>query len=211
MKNILGPLSLTAVLLLSACAGEGAKTDATTAAAPLPALSAQDQISLLVSHARLGEIDGVKQSLDSGVPVNGFDSLGQTALIAAIGNNSLDEVKLLLARGADPNLADNAGWTPLHFATWFGSTSVLLKELLDHGAGINARNDRGITPLYFASVAGHEAQVKLLLDRGADRNLASKTGYTPLRAARVKGYYAVVALLDPDAAKAAAASAGGAH
>jgi len=215
MKYLYASVTLTSLLLLTACAGQGAKPDAAPASATAD-LSTEAQVGLFVNNSRLGKIDEVKAGLDAGVPVNAFDSLNQTALIAAISYNSLDEVKLLLAHGADPNLADNAGWTPLHFAAWFGSTSVILKELLDQGANIDAQNDRGITPLYFASVVGHEAQVKLLLDRGANRSIASKTGYTPLRAAKVKGYYAVVALLDPDAAKAAAAkaatpSAGGTH
>ena len=207
MKHILSFTALVSLILLSACAGQGAKPDAAPAvAAPADGLSQEDRVTLFVRHARSGEIDAVKQGLDAGVPVNAFDSLDQDALIAAISYNSLDEVKLLLAHGADPNLPDNAGWTPLHFAAWFGSTSVVLKELIDHGAKVDARNDRGITPLYFASVSGHDAQVKLLLEQGADRSIASKNGYTPLRAAKVKGYYAVVALLDPDAAKAAKAA-----
>ena len=203
MKHILSSATLASLLLLSACAGQGGKPDAAVAAAPGDGLSQEDRVTLFVHHARSGEIDAVKQGLDAGVPVNAFDSLDQDALIAAISYNSLDEVKLLLAHGADPNLPDNAGWTPLHFAAWFGSTPVVLKELIDHGAKVDARNDRGITPLYFASVSGHDAQVKLLLEKGADRSIASKNGYTPLRAAKVKGYYAVVALLDPEAAKAA--------
>jgi len=207
MKYALNAAALATVLLLGACAGSGGKPDA-VAAAPATAasdgLSDEDRITLFVHYARSGDLEAVKKSLADGrVSVNAFDSLDQSALIAALSNNSLDEVKYLLAHGADPNLPDHAGWAPLHFAAWFGSSSVVLKELIDHGANVNARNDRGITPLYFASVSGHEAQVKALLALGADRSLASKAGYTPLRAAQVKGYYAVVALLDPDAAKAA--------
>jgi ankyrin repeat protein len=209
MKRILSSAALACLPLFSACTGPAAKPDA-TAAAPAAApvtdgLSLQDRIDLFVHEARVGEIDNVKAGLAAGVPLNSFDTLGQNALIAALSYNSLDEVKLLLDHDADPNVRDHAGWTPLHFAAWFGSTSAVMQALLDHGAKINERNDRGITPLYFASISGHELQVRLLLEHGADRSIASTSGYTPLRAAQVKGYYAVVALLDPDAAKAAAA------
>jgi uncharacterized protein len=203
MKHILNSAALACVLQLSACAGTGAKSEAAAAPAAADGLSQQDRIDLFVHAARVGDIAAVKQGLKAGVPVNAFDGLGQSALIAAISYNSLGEVKLLLARGADPNLTDRAGWNSLHFAAWFGTAPEVMIELLGHGANIDARNDRGITPLYFASVSGHESQVKLLLQRGADRSIASKTGYTPLRAAKVKGYYTVVALLDPDAAKTA--------
>ena len=197
-----------AVLLFAGCAQQAAKSDAAPAAAASDGLSQEDRIAFFVNHARSGEIDALKQGLADGIPVNGRDSLDQTALLAAISHNSLDEVQLLLAHGADVNLADNAGWTPLHYAAWFGSSSVVLKELLDHGARIDARNDRGITALYFASVTGHEAQVRLLLERGADRSLASNSGYTPLRAAKVKGLDGIVALLDPQAAQAPASGSG---
>ena len=219
MKYQIKPAALAAVLLLSACAGQDAKPDAAAAiVATSPASEpSKEQISLFVNHARLGEFAAVKQGLDQGLPVNAFDQLGQTALLAAISHDSLEEVQLLLAHGADPNLADGAGWTSLHYAAWFGSSPVVLKELLDHGSSIDARNGRDITALYFASVTGHQSQVKLLLDRGADRTLASKAGYTPLRAAKVKGYFAVVALLDPSesqdatASKAAPAPGAGTH
>ncbi|MFI4980561.1 MAG: ankyrin repeat domain-containing protein [Nevskiales bacterium] len=197
MKNLLIASALASVLL-AGCAQQAAKPDATPAAAA-DGLSQEDRIAFFVNHARSGEIDAVKQGLVDGIPVNGRDSLDQTALLAAISSNSLPEVQLLLAHGADVDIADNAGWTPLHYAAWFGSSSVVLKELLDHGAKIDARNGRGITALYFASVTGHEAQVKLLLERGADRTLASNSGYTALRAAKVKGLDGIVALLDPQA------------
>lgn len=207
MKNLLIASAL-ASLLLGACAQQSAKPDAAPAAAA-DGLSQEDRIAFFVNHARSGEIEAVKQGLAEGIPVNGRDSLDQTALLAAISSNSLPEVQLLLAHGADVDIADNAGWTPLHYATWFGSSSVVLKELLDHGAKIDARNGRGITPLYFASITGHEAQVKLLLERGADRSVVSTSGYTALRAAKVKGLDGIVALLDPQAA--AAVSPPGKH
>jgi ankyrin repeat protein len=205
MKYILATGAGLAALLLSGCAATTPATDA--AAAPsTPALSPEDQLNFFVSDARNGHVDAVKAGVDAGLPVNGKDSLGQTALLAAVSHNELEEVQLLLAHGADPNIPDDAGWTSLHYAAWFGSGVDVLASLRDHGATINAQNDRGITPLYFASVAGHTAQVKYLLDQGADRAIASKSGYTPLRAAKTKGLDGIVALLDPDAAKAAAAT-----
>jgi ankyrin repeat protein len=196
-------LSLAAAaLLLAACAAQPPQSAVPAApAAPSDGLSAEDRAAFFVNHARNGEIEDLKQGLAAGVPVNTVDSLGQTALLAAIAHNAPDEVFLLLDHGADVNRADDAGWSPLHYAAWFGSSTVILQALLDRGAGIDALNDRHITPLYFASVAGHESQVKLLLQRGADRGIASKTGYTPLRAARTRGLDGVVALLDPQAAK----------
>jgi ankyrin repeat protein len=198
---------LSCVLLLAACAQAPSQPD--VAAVPqAQALSAEDRAAFFVNHARQGEIEALRQDLDEGVAVNARDGLDQTALLAAISSNGYEEVHLLLLRGADPNLADNAGWTPLHYAAWFGSSTIVIADLLAHGAKIDARNDRGITPLYFASAAGHESQVKLLLQHGADRGIASNSGYTPLRVARVKGLDGVAALLDTDVAQGRTAAAG---
>lgn len=194
-------------LLLGACAGPASAPEAVAATPATPVASPEDRIAFFVNDARNGHIDNVQKELDAGIQVNGKDSLDQTALLAAVSHNEFEEVKLLLAHGADPNLPDNAGWTPLHYAAWFGSGVSVLDLLREHGATVDARNDRGITPLYFASVAGHTVQVKYLLEQGADRSIASKSGYTPLRAAQTKGLDGIVALLDPDAAKAAAAEA----
>ena len=80
----------------------------------------------------------------------------------------LPGVQALLKRGAKVDVVDKAGWTPLHFATFFSTDTAVMKTLLDAGASINAQNDRGITALYFAAATGHEQQVKL-------REVASRT------------------------------------
>jgi ankyrin repeat protein len=171
-----------------------------------PALTPQDRLAFFVNHARQGEYAEVDREIAAGIDVNGRDTLDQTALIAAVTHRSEDIVALLLAHHADPNLADNAGWTPLIYGAYFGVESSLLQRLVDSGADINARNDRGITALYLASATGHEAQVQFLLDHGADRTLASTAGYTPLRVAQLKGLGKIVALLDPAPASAGSAA-----
>ena len=91
-------------------------------------------------------------------------------------------VQLLLDRGADPNKANEGGWTPLHEAAQNGHT-VVLQLLLDRGADLNKANESGFTPLYTAAFAGHKYVVKLLLDRGADPDLTNDDGNTPLEMA----------------------------
>ena len=207
-------IALAAALLLSACAQQAARPDAAADAAAAsdpskavpptlatldPAtLSPSDRIDLTTHFARIGDIAAVKRMLDGGVDVNGRDSLDQTPLIAAVSQNSLVAVQEVLKRGAKLDIVDKAGWSPLHFATFFSDQTDVMKLLLDAGANVNAQNDRGITALYFAAATGHEAQVKLLLERGADRTIASKAGWTPLRITKVKGIEPIVKLLDPD-------------
>ncbi|WP_439638828.1 ankyrin repeat domain-containing protein [Nevskia sp.] len=205
--------AIAAALLLAGCAQPAAKPEVAAAAAVAdpskdvpptldsldPAtLSPEDRVDLTTHFARIGDLAALKRMLDAGVDVNSRDSLDQTPLIAAVSQNSLPAVSAVLARGAKLDLVDKAGWSPLHFATFFSDQTDILKVLLDAGANVNAQNDRGITALYFAAATGHEKQVKLLLERGADRRIASKAGWTPLRITKVKGIEPIVKLLDPD-------------
>lgn len=194
-------LSLS-LIALTGCAPAAVKpsTDVADATHAISGLSDEDRIAFFVNHARNGEVAEVQKSLDAGEKVDVIDSLGQTALIAAVSHNSLETVKLLLERQANPNLADGAGWTPLIYAAYFGGSPELLTELLNHGADINGRNDRGATALFLASATGHEEQVKFLLGHGADKSIQSAAGYTALRIAQLRGQGKVVALLDPAAA-----------
>lgn len=207
-------LAALAASLLAGCAGPAAKPAAATVAAQaadpskavpptvdaidVASLSAEDRIGLTVHFARIGDLKALQKMLDAGVDVNGRDSLDHTPLIAAVSQDSAIAVRELLKRGARLDAVDKAGWTPLHFATYFSDATEVMGLLLDAGAAVDARNDRGITPLYFAAGTGHVAQVQLLLARGADRRLASNSGWTPLRIAQVKGIEPVARLLDPD-------------
>lgn len=104
-------------------------------------------------------------------------------------------VRKLLAHGADPNEADDKGWTTLHAAAE-ASEFESVKALLDAGANIEAKGVNpsiagtmleDATPLFFADAQNFsEHQLKnnpamrLLLERGADPNARDKNGVTPL-------------------------------
>ncbi|XP_055950906.1 ankyrin-3-like [Argiope bruennichi] len=58
-------------------------------------------------------------------------------------------VRCLIQAGADINLANHKGYTPLHFAV-IQRKRLVVKELIEHGALINAQNYLGMSALHFA-------------------------------------------------------------
>jgi len=65
---------------------------------------------------------------------------------AAEGYNHPEVVELLLEHGANPNVRDYDGYTPLHYAVE-GCHVDVARVLLDHGADPTIRNNNGMTPL----------------------------------------------------------------
>ncbi|KAH2585565.1 hypothetical protein KXW93_008640, partial [Aspergillus fumigatus] len=64
--------------------------------------------------------------------------------------------------GADVNVCDKEGWTPLSRASIRGHEEVA-KLLIDKGADVNAGDSDGWTPLSRTLLRGHEEVAKLLI------------------------------------------------
>ena len=100
------------------------------------------------------------------------------AFYSAIRANDLAALRSMLAKGADPNVADpRGGSTPLMHAVAVGSIESM-KLLVDNKANVNAVNGAGLTALMMAVT--DIDKVRLLLDAGADVNVATKRGRTAL-------------------------------
>ena len=79
---------------------------------------------------------------------------------------------MLLDRGLDENHRDNAGWGPLHYATFEGH-SVIVKLLGNAGAELDMIDCDGKTGLHLACSEGHYDVVVQLLRAGANVNLVN--------------------------------------
>jgi hypothetical protein len=106
-----------------------------------------------------------------------------------------ERIKKLLEEGADPNIRDGDGNTPLHFTASKGCAEVA-RLLLRHGADPNAQDKTGETPLHVAAYWGRVDVVRLLLEHGADPSIRNRDGKTPLDLAKESGHREVVSLIE---------------
>jgi len=108
-----------------------------------------------------------------------------------------DLVEELLSR--DPrsaNARSGDGFTPLHFAAFFGQESVA-RVLLEHhaDAGAIANNGMQVMPLHSAAAGRNLAIARALLEHGAPVNARQQKGWTALHAAAQHGDQPMVELL----------------
>ena len=78
-------------------------------------------------------------------------------------NNEVEMARMLIARGANVNVADKLGMTPLLWAANvdFGDTAMI-ELLLKSGAKPDVRNKDGLTALELARKYGHSTLIPVL-------------------------------------------------
>jgi uncharacterized protein len=104
---------------------------------------------------------------------------GDTALHMVTRKRELDWVGFLLSRGADPNIGDSNGDTPMMIAASIGFEEAAT-QMLRRGARVDAANRRGETALTVAVQQRQPRVVELLLLAGANPDKADHvTGYSP--------------------------------
>eukprot|EP01102_Stenamoeba_stenopodia_P021749 TRINITY_DN8853_c0_g1_i1.p1 TRINITY_DN8853_c0_g1~~TRINITY_DN8853_c0_g1_i1.p1 ORF type:complete len:278 (+),score=57.43 TRINITY_DN8853_c0_g1_i1:424-1257(+) len=142
-----------------------------------------------------------------------------------------DIVKALLEMGADVQITDSIGRTPIHYSAMSNKEASAIRSLHEHGADINATDKYGMTPLHvayqrrqhralqellilgadvnkgkdtvlhWAAKDGDESLVSLFLNHGSKVNARNECGETPLYLACRKGFVNVCRLLMMNGAK----------
>jgi ankyrin repeat protein len=115
-------------------------------------------------------------------------------------NGDAAAMRLLLARGADPNMLQKSKVTALILAAGLGrglgvfndefATEAqqleAVKVLLEHHVDLNVATDTGQTALHYAALT-MDSVVEVLVKSGANMNAKDNQGRTPLDMASGKG------------------------
>lgn len=112
--------------------------------------------------------DVMRFLLCAGVQTDVVYDHGGPVLTVASANNDNVAITMLVDAGADVNVCDEVGLTPLMYVCGRGN-GQMAKYLLKHGADVNARDRRGATALHHAVLlCFYEVTLAALLDAGAD-------------------------------------------
>ena len=112
--------------------------------------------------------------------LNAIDSSGRTCFFWAAARGDEDALKTLLHYGADVNLPDGQGNTPLHHVRNTACVDILLAA----GADITARNSFGHTPLHIVCRStGSLPLLKRLIAAGININATDYSGETVITTA----------------------------
>jgi ankyrin repeat protein len=133
---------------------------------------------------RANDMTGLRTLAVTPAAANSEDKLHSRPLHYAAIYGSVESVRILLEAGADPNVRDQQGATPLIYAAWNYEKTRLLVE---KGAGVNAASKTGVTPLMIASsVHGNIATVRYLIEHHGDVCAVDQLGSDALVLAGLK-------------------------
>jgi len=147
--------------------------------------------------ASIGDYATVKNLVNKNAKLlNSFSEDGFTVLGLASFFGHLSIVKLLLDKGANPNIAANNQFkvAPIHSACAISNFEIA-KLLIKSGADVNAKQMQDFTPLHSAAHNGQTELAQLLIDNGVDINARTANGETPLFIAQEKKFQETIELI----------------
>lgn len=100
---------------------------------------------------------------------------GQTALHIVVERRDILWTRFLIQRGANPNIRDKKGISPLQLAVGLGFSEGV-EALLEAGADIDVNDSAGETPLIAAVHRRDVPLIRLLLAKGANPDRTDNSG-----------------------------------
>ncbi|WP_341787525.1 ankyrin repeat domain-containing protein [Rickettsia endosymbiont of Cantharis rufa] len=155
-------------------------------------------IPIIIAVLEDDNIELFNMLLAFGADLNITSYVDGTSPLHIASQNSLQEVATaLINNGADPNIRDNKGNTPLIYAILAKEPKKEIIELLITSSNINLdiKNDDAQSALHIATKYNHINIVKLLLDAGVNVNAVNDDGDTALHLALQYHYMDIAKLL----------------
>ena len=165
-------------------------------------LSNRDGNTALNCAALKGHLDVVVLILDEDPDLEVADEVtGKTALLKASYAGHTEVVEELLKCGADPDTADDNGYTSLAFAASFCHHAVL-HSLLRHSAEPDPKDTFGVTPLMHAATRGDADTLGALLQAGAHVDEVDVDGRSAVDYAEAGDFWDLLAQMEAHIKKA---------
>ncbi|GAA0272096.1 hypothetical protein GCM10009127_10510 [Alteraurantiacibacter aestuarii] len=119
--------------------------------------------------------------------VNARDvSTGRSALHIVVARRDVTWINFLYQQGANVNIRDNNGVTPLMLAVQLGHLEGV-QALVANGARVDVTNNSGETPLMTAVHSRNTELMRILLQAGADPDRYDNSGRSARDYARLRG------------------------
>ena len=152
-----------------------------------------DYLGPFLTAAEYGQFSVLKQLFhdhELGVDATGHSDR-RSALHLAASNDHLKLAEFLHEHGADPNLLDCNGRTPLHASVELPGRYLCLQFLLEQKANVHATDDSGLTAWHLAALHGNAHALSILKESIPSNQrcprLKDNDGRTPLHYAAGSG------------------------
>ena len=120
--------------------------------------------------AKMHDLPEAQAAIQAGADVNYVNESegGETPLFAAvIGSRDISVIRMLLEKGADPNIKDLRGRTPLYWTASYGDLEKV-EILLKAGAKVTAQDiDAAETTKFFLKESDRQSMIKMLKNQMA--------------------------------------------